>query len=248
MHRRLRTVQEQLRVHDQPLRTTCEAAGLGGSGPIEAGLPDCSRSGCRNADCTVEAEPLVQWGNGSMTMDDKRHSDHGGPAGKGPPQPAREQAAAIGNDSGGRGYEGDALPGEPAAGSPSGWTDRPGTQGRTTDGTVIASDCLAGTPVHGSDDALLGRVSHVLVDLAEGCIAFIVVELEEAAGGASCAIPWTALDVDPAIPRFSLAQTADDLRQAPTFDPAHWPPMADSAWLDRVHLFFDCLPYWVPPR
>lgn len=181
-------------------------------------------------------------------MNAKRHSEHRGRVPRWPTQATREQATAIGNEAGGRGYEGDALRRERETGPPFRWMDPRGTKGSATDGTVIATDRLARTPVYGSEDELLGRVSHVLVDLAEGCVAFIVIELEEVAGGALCAVPWTALDVDPGLPRFSLAQTADDLRQAPTFDSAHWPPMADSAWLSRVHLFFDCLPYWVPKR
>lgn len=181
-------------------------------------------------------------------MDTNRHTGHRGPAAKTPGRPAREQAPAIGNDVGSRGYGGDSVRREVGTGPPSGWMEQPCAQGNAPDGTLIATDRLERTPVYGSEDALLGYVRHVLVDLAEGCIAFIVIELEGAAGGALCVVPWPALDVDPGMPRFSLAHTVEDLRQAPTFDPAHWPPLTDTAWLNRVYLFFDCLPYWVPSR
>src|SRR5690606_4960587 len=98
--------------------------------------------------------------------------------------------------------------------------------------------------VSGPGGTQVGKVCRVLVDLVSGDLAFVVLELEGIARGRLCAVPWPAFALDPETHALHLAMTPDDLRQAPTFDADNWPDTGDPAWLEEVHVFFRCRPYW----
>ena len=52
------------------------------------------------------------------------------------------------------------------------------------------------------------------------------------------AVPWKALKLDTANHRFMLDVSKDKLKDAPGFDPDHWPDMADQTWSSGVHSFY----------
>lgn len=112
-----------------------------------------------------------------------------------------------------------------------------------TDSDVVVAAKLEGRVVHGADGEPVGRVQHVVLDLAAGRIAFLVVGLEGPDRRWLCAIPWIAFEPEAGPSRLVLGHTLEDLREAPAFRADDWPELGDPAWLQAVFRFFA-----TPPR
>ncbi len=90
----------------------------------------------------------------------------------------------------------------------------------------------------------LGRLEHIMIDVASGRVAYAVL----AHGGVFgigerlFAIPWRALTLDAQHRCFVLPVARDRFDRAPGFDRQHWPAMGDPAWAARIHDF-----YGLPP-
>lgn len=110
------------------------------------------------------------------------------------------------------------------------------------DGDVTVASRLEGKAVRDPSGELVGRVRHVLLDLAAGRIAFLVVELE--GSRLLCAVPWAVFGPEPNRLGMVLAYTLEDLGRAPTFRADQWPALGDPEWLQAVYRFFAAPPHW----
>lgn len=137
----------------------------------------------------------------------------------------------------------------PGGAQPPGCNDRDGVGGAgrgpvfDTDSDVVTAAKLEGRVVHGADGEPVGRVQHVVLDLAAGRIAFLVIGLEGPDRRWLCAIPWIAFEPDAGPSRLVLGHTREDLQDAPAFRADDWPELGDPAWLQAVFGFFA-----TPPR
>jgi len=107
-----------------------------------------------------------------------------------------------------------------------------------TDSDVVTAEKLEGKVVRGADGEPVGRVKHVVLDLAAGRIAFLVVCLEGPDRRWLCAIPWIAFEPEAGSFGPVLGYTREDLRAAPAFRADDWPEFGDPAWLRAVFEFF----------
>lgn len=110
---------------------------------------------------------------------------------------------------------------------------------------VVAADAFDGCEIRNPAGETVGRVERIMVDLGCGRIAYVVLDLGAATGGRLCAVPWPAFEIDAGTPRLHVALSADDFRNAPAFSRAAWPSMTEESWVEAVHRFFGCRPYWV---
>jgi sporulation protein YlmC with PRC-barrel domain len=98
---------------------------------------------------------------------------------------------------------------------------------------------LAGDPVVNAEGVELGVLEHVMLDIAEGRIAYAVL----ARGGVFgigerlYAVPWQVVRRDLQSECFVIDIEPEALDAAPSFDRHHWPSM-DREWMDRVHGHF----------
>jgi sporulation protein YlmC with PRC-barrel domain len=111
---------------------------------------------------------------------------------------------------------------------------------------VMASDTLAGDLVVNRDDAELGTIDDILIDVRRGTVAYAVLAPEGilGLGDRLFAIPWSALTLDAARRCFILDADPQRLEKAPRFDKDHGPVMADAAWAHQVHRHYGVRPYW----
>ena len=109
---------------------------------------------------------------------------------------------------------------------------------------------LAGDAVvnHRGED--LGKLAHVMIDVASGRVAYAVLSHGGVFGIGErlFAIPWRALALDAARNCFVLDVDRDRFDKAPGFDPRHWPAMDDAAWAAQVRDFYRTLPAPDPDR
>ncbi len=105
---------------------------------------------------------------------------------------------------------------------------------------LMGADTLLGNDVYNSRDEDLGDIKEIMLDMQSGKVAYAVLSFGGflGMGNKLFAVPWNALKLDTANHRFLLDVDKDRLRDAPGFDPDHWPDMADQTWASNVHSFY----------
>jgi sporulation protein YlmC with PRC-barrel domain len=111
---------------------------------------------------------------------------------------------------------------------------------------VLSADTLTGDTVVNRKNEDLGKIEHLMIDLDSGRVAYAVLSFGGflGMGDKLFAIPWKALTVDTSEKRFVLDLDKERLEQAPGFDKANWPDMADRSWGEGVYKYYDAEPYW----
>jgi sporulation protein YlmC with PRC-barrel domain len=111
---------------------------------------------------------------------------------------------------------------------------------------VLSADTFTGDTVVNRKNEDLGKIEHLMIDLDSGRVAYAVLSFGGflGMGDKLFAIPWKALTVDTSEKRFVLDLDKERLEQAPGFDKANWPDMADRSWGEGVYKYYDAEPYW----
>jgi sporulation protein YlmC with PRC-barrel domain len=105
---------------------------------------------------------------------------------------------------------------------------------------LLSAATVTGDEVRNLQDEKLGTIEDIMLDLGQGTIRYAVL----ASGGflgmgdRFFAIPWKALKQDSENKRFVLDVDLERLRQAPGFDKADWPDMADASWNSTVEAYY----------
>jgi len=105
---------------------------------------------------------------------------------------------------------------------------------------LMAADRLTGEKVVNEAGDALGEIKHIMLDITNGTIAYAVLSFGGflGLGDKLFAVPWHALALDVEDKWFVLNVDKERLRNAPGFDKAHWPSMADPKWAQEVHAYY----------
>ena len=105
---------------------------------------------------------------------------------------------------------------------------------------IMAADSLRGEEVRNQAGEPLGKITHIMLDVARGTIAYAVLSFGSfmGLGDKLFAIPWQSLALDVENKWFVLNVAKERLKNAPGFDKDHWPSMADPAWAAEVDGYF----------
>lgn len=124
-------------------------------------------------------------------------------------------------------------------------TSRPGIVGTPShrDGPgpqIMAADSLTGEKVVNQRGDKLGTITHIMLDVTQGTIAYAVLSFGGiiGVGDKLFAVPWSSLALDVENKWFVLNVDTERLRDAPGFDTHHWPSMADPRWASEVHAYY----------
>jgi hypothetical protein len=111
----------------------------------------------------------------------------------------------------------------------------------------MAADTLAGEDVRSEAGEPLGTITHIMLDVTHGTIAYAVLSFGTTMGfgGKLFAVPWSSMALDVENKWFVLNVDKERLSKAPGFDKDSWPSMADPAWAAEVHGYYG--PARVPP-
>ena len=111
---------------------------------------------------------------------------------------------------------------------------------------LLTASTLTGDRVINKLDETLGHVEEIMLDTAQGRIAYAVMSSGGflGLGERLFAIPWSALILDPDRECFIMDASKEQFDNAPGFDKSHWPSMADRSWHDTVHTHYSARPYW----
>lgn len=124
--------------------------------------------------------------------------------------------------------------------------DAPMAYGAGPGPRIMAASTLTGDPVKNPAGDTLGEIKQIMLDVPQGAIAYAVMSFGGVLGFGDkyFAVPWRALNIDPARKCFVLNATKEQLEAAPGFDKDHWPSMADATWARQVHAHYHTKPYW----
>jgi len=111
---------------------------------------------------------------------------------------------------------------------------------------VLSAGTLAGDRVRNAAGEDLGKVEEIMIDLASGRVAYIVLSFGGflGIGDKLFAVPWKALRIDEGEHQFVLDVDRKTLESAPGFDKDNWPDMADPAFGAAIHEHYGRTPYW----
>ena len=105
---------------------------------------------------------------------------------------------------------------------------------------VLAADTLKGDKVTNSKGEDLGKVEAIMLDLARGRIAYVVLNRSHKL----LAVPWEVLTVSFHDKKLILNVSEETLKSAPGFDKDNWPDSGDFDWLAKVYQSYNRDPYW----
>lgn len=111
---------------------------------------------------------------------------------------------------------------------------------------LMSADSLTGDSVVNAAGEDLGKIEAIMLDVPRGRIAYAVLSFGGflGMGDKLFAIPWDTLTLDADRECFILDVDKERLQNAPGFDKAHWPAMADSQWASNIHTYYGSRPYW----
>jgi sporulation protein YlmC with PRC-barrel domain len=115
---------------------------------------------------------------------------------------------------------------------------------------MMGAATLVGNDVSNHKGEHLGDIKEIMLDMRSGRVAYAVLSFGGFLGMGEklFAVPWNALILDTKNKRFVLNVEKERLKDAPGFDKAHWPNMADQSWAKEIHSYYGTKPYPDEPR
>ncbi|MET0659830.1 MAG: PRC-barrel domain-containing protein [Steroidobacteraceae bacterium] len=113
-------------------------------------------------------------------------------------------------------------------------------------GELMEASTLTRAPVINALGESLGRVRDIVIDVAGGRIAYVVLEFDGFPDlrDKLYAVPWCALTLDADNGCLILNMDKRRLKDAPAFDQEHWRNMGKSEWTVQVDSFYSSEPFW----
>ena len=110
----------------------------------------------------------------------------------------------------------------------------------------VKASSMIGTNVYSHKGDSLGDIKEVVIDPNTGRIAYVVISFGGflSLGEKLFAIPFSAIEYSVDKNEYVLDVAQDRLKEAPGFDPDHWPSMADEKWNRNIYKFYGRSPYW----
>lgn len=95
----------------------------------------------------------------------------------------------------------------------------------------------------------MGQVQNIILDVAEGKIAFVVVAFGGILGISDkwFALPWEIVKWSPLNKKFVINMPREVLKNAPGLDKDKWPEEINISWLRSCYNHYGCTPYWESP-
>lgn len=105
---------------------------------------------------------------------------------------------------------------------------------------LLSVDSLTGNDVRNLQGDDLGNIKSMMLDLQSGKVAYAVLSFGGmfGMGDKLFAVPWKALELDTKEKCFTLNADKEKLENAPGFDKANWPDMADQTWGKKIHSYY----------
>lgn len=117
---------------------------------------------------------------------------------------------------------------------------------KTLTGNVVRVKDVINVDVKNNQEEDLGKIKDIVLDKISGQVRYVVLSFGGflGLGDKLFALPWNAIHFDTENDCFILNASKAKLKNAPGFDDANWPDMADRQWEESIHQFYGTKPYW----
>jgi sporulation protein YlmC with PRC-barrel domain len=104
----------------------------------------------------------------------------------------------------------------------------------------LTATSIIGDKVQNPEGDHLGKVENVMINLDDGRVEYVVVEMGSflGIGGKLYAIPFSELHLDPAKKVFIIRRTKEYLKKIPGFDKLHWPDTNAHEYYKEVNTYW----------
>ncbi|MEX2535104.1 MAG: PRC-barrel domain-containing protein [Trueperaceae bacterium] len=111
---------------------------------------------------------------------------------------------------------------------------------------TLSAGTLIGDKVTNSNDANLGNLKEIMLDVDSGRVAYAVLETGSllGMGGKLLAIPFDRFRVDEQHHKLILDVAEETLKNAEGFDKNNWPDTTSPDFAQRIHTHYGSTPYW----
>ena len=115
-----------------------------------------------------------------------------------------------------------------------------------TIGRLISSEKIDGTSVENAKGDSLGHIEEIMIDKISGQVAYAVLKYGSflGLGGKLFALPWDVLKYNKERGAYIVNIPEDRLKNAPSYDEATPPNMADPSWNKSVHDYYGSSANW----
>lgn len=120
------------------------------------------------------------------------------------------------------------------------------TEAQLANAGIASSHKLVGRRVVNPRGEYLGRIEDVMLDAAEGRVAYVVLSFGGflGIGNKLFAYPWSAFQIHETEPHVILDVTKETLEAGPGFRKEQWPGKDDRVWGAGIHSHYKTAPYW----
>jgi sporulation protein YlmC with PRC-barrel domain len=125
-----------------------------------------------------------------------------------------------------------------------------GSMYKTLEVNAIQATSIIGSRVRNQDSENVGKIEDFVIDMETGRIAYAVLSFGGflGMGDKLFAVPFQSMQFDVEDEEFVLnvnIVNIERLKNAPGFDPNHWPKMGEREWGSKIHAYYGQKPYWV---
>jgi sporulation protein YlmC with PRC-barrel domain len=114
-------------------------------------------------------------------------------------------------------------------------------------GRLISAEKVEGTSVVNARGEDLGHIAEIMLDKPTGRVAYAVLKYGSflGLGGKLFALPWDVLKYDTHRSAYIVNIPEERLKNAPSFDEATPPDMADPRWGKQIHDYYGSSASWL---
>jgi hypothetical protein len=114
-------------------------------------------------------------------------------------------------------------------------------------GRLISADKVEGTAVLNAEGDDLGHIAEIMIDKPSGRVVYAVLKYGSVLGlgGKLFALPWDVLTYDTRWNGYVVNIPEERLKNAPSFDGADPPNMADLRWGKQIHDYYGSSASWL---
>ena len=117
---------------------------------------------------------------------------------------------------------------------------------KITNGSLIPAEKVNGTNVYNLRGEKLGHVEDIMIDKASGRACYAVMSFGGFLGMGKRyhPLPWSTLHYDEQKGGYVVPMSTEQLKNAPTYDPASPPSWSDRTYEQNIHEYYRTKPYW----
>lgn len=113
---------------------------------------------------------------------------------------------------------------------------------------ILQENEVVNNDIEDSNGQVLGKIANLLLDTAEGRIAYALLSTKGFLGRDKdfYAIPWSALSPAQRRHTYKLKFDSEFMKSAPHFDSDHPPDFTNMEWNADMYAYYKVPPYWQP--